>query len=300
MNDVISYVLPIFSWPWIASFLFGYSLLPATRSFRGSPTRAQHIARYLVGASLFYLVLHVHFFGWVVTREFFDPMAMLTWVLDHGLSWLILTAIGFVLYLTYARYLSPAIADARLRSARKLPEKTVDIVPPQDPSDAQHYWLKPRKHPADPRAHFRPGRRLVGTSRAGQPIYWPTDVDHPEHVHVVAQTGSGKGRWLGRWLWQCMAEDEAVIVNDPKSDDWLPHVVHEAAEKIGVPYTFLDLRQRDRAGGNLLAHLEPHQVEEVLEASLSLYRTGTNADVYRGMERAAMEDAVDAWTPGQS
>ncbi len=300
MDTLISYVLPIFGWPWIASFLFGYSLLPATRSFRGSKTRAQYVARYLVGASLFYIALHTHFYGWVVTREFFDPTTMLTWIADHGLSWLLLAAIGFVLYLTYARYLSPAIADARLRSARKMPAKTQDIVPPQDPGDAKQYWLPPRRQPVDPRSHFRAGRRLVGLTRADHPIYWPADVDHPEHIHVVAQTGAGKGRWLGVWLWQCLADGDAVVVNDPKGDDWLPHVLHEAARQFGVPYTFLDLRQRDGAAGNLLAHLEPHQVEEVLEASLSLYRTGTNADVYRGMERAAMEDAVAAWRPGQS
>src|SRR5699024_2886020 len=128
-------------------------------------------------------------------------------------------------------------------------------------------------------------------------VRWPPGAERP-HVHLIGQTGAGKGVWLQSWAWQAAAAGEAVILVDPKGDTWMPRVLHAAAEAAGGPYTYLDLRA-EHAQANLTAKLDGTQLERVLEAGFGLYRTGGEADVWRGLERRAMAEAVEQWTAGQ-
>lgn len=48
------------------------------------------------------------------------------------------------------------------------------------------------------------------------------------HIQACGTTGSGKGVFMGSLSAQCALNGEAVIVIDPKDDEWFPHVAQTA------------------------------------------------------------------------
>jgi len=201
-----------------------------------------------------------------------------------GIGWVIALAIGVGLYFYQSQILSYFQKPGEL--------------PPSDVRDAGGWWLE-RSQVEDIRTVFDQHQGpLIGLARKDRPVWWPPGAERP-HVHLIGQTGAGKGVWLQSWAWQAAAAGEAVILIDPKGDTWMPRVLHAAAEAAGVPYTYLDLRA-GHAQANLAARLDRAQLERVLEAGFGLYRTGGEADVWRGLERRAMAEAVEQWATGQS
>ena len=127
---------------------------------------------------------------------------------------------------------------------------------------------------------------FFGLNEQRKPVYIPWQQWKKSHVDVIGTTGSGKGVAAGVLLSQAVASGECVVVVDPKNDEWLPHVMREAAVHDNVPYVYIDL-QSEQPQWNPLQHKNANEIEELLSAGFSLGEKGTDADFYRLDDRRA-------------
>lgn len=137
----------------------------------------------------------------------------------------------------------------------------------------------------DPENFFRPKKGIfLGLDESKRPIYIPTSEWRSSHVQIVGTTGSGKGVAAGVLLAQAVQQGEAVIIIDPKADEYLPAVMATSAKKADVPFVYLDLTARKAQWNPFWAKSE-QEIEELLTAGLSMGDTGSDADVYRVEDR---------------
>lgn len=139
----------------------------------------------------------------------------------------------------------------------------------------------------EPRKFFKLGKGIFfGLDERKRPVYVSWNKWRRSHIEVVGTTGSGKGVAAGVLLTQAVANGESVIVLDPKNDEFLPHVMYEAAASAGVPYVFIDLLS-DNPQWNPLQNKSGREIEELFGAGFSLGEKGTDADFYRLDDRRA-------------
>ena len=137
----------------------------------------------------------------------------------------------------------------------------------------------------DPEKYFRPKKGVfIGIDEHKQPIYIPTDDWRSSHAQIVGTTGSGKGVAAGVLLAQALQQGEAVVVIDPKSDEFLPAVMVSRAKKANVPFVYIDLTG-SKAQWNPFLSKSEQEIEELLTAGLGMGDTGSDADVYRVEDR---------------
>ena len=138
-----------------------------------------------------------------------------------------------------------------------------------------------------PEKYFNLKRGIFfGINEQKQPVYIPLDKWRKTHLDIIGTTGSGKGVTAGVLLSQALSSGECVIVVDPKNDEFLPHVMHKAAQEAGVPYVYIDLLA-EVSQWNPLQHKNASEIEELLSAGFSLGEKGTDADFYRLDDRRA-------------
>lgn len=141
------------------------------------------------------------------------------------------------------------------------------------------------QEPYDPERYFQPKNGLfIGLNELKRPIYIPTVEWRSSHVQILGTTGSGKGVAAGVLLAQAVQQGEAVIIIDPKSDEFLPAVMASRAKKAGVPFVYLDLTAQKAQWNPFWAKSE-QEIEELLTAGLGMGDTGSDADVYRVEDR---------------
>lgn len=145
----------------------------------------------------------------------------------------------------------------------------------------------------EPRAAYEPERYFhaqrglfLGLDERRKPIYVPWDQWRRKHVDVVGTTGAGKGVAAQVMMAQCARNGEAVVVIDPKDDEFLARVLHQVATDASVPFLFVDL------AGNMAQWHPFHdksslQIDELLTAGFGLGERGTDADFYRLDDRRA-------------
>lgn len=141
--------------------------------------------------------------------------------------------------------------------------------------------------PFDVMAFYEKGFITLGLDKDGKPVRVPFDVWSSSHIQLAGTTGAGKGVAAQMALTQAVHEGEAVFVLDPKNDEWAPHALKKAAESVGVPYVYVDLRDGQPAQINPLIGATRSELKEMFLAAFSLGEKGGDADFYRLNDRKA-------------
>ena len=145
--------------------------------------------------------------------------------------------------------------------------------------------LPTEKKQYDPSRYIKSTNKIFfGVDKFNRPKFIKQDFWHSSHIDLIGTTGSGKGIAAGLILTQAVNQGESVIAIDPKNDEFLPHVLGQAAAKAKVPFYYIDL-QGEQHQWNPLANKSSLEIEELFAAGFGLSEQGTDADFYRLNDR---------------
>ena len=140
---------------------------------------------------------------------------------------------------------------------------------------------------------------FIGLDKDDQPQYITIKEFQSQHAAIIGTTGSGKGVSATILLYQAIMLDEAVFVEDPKNDEWAPHVLKEACRMAGKKFVLIDLNNLNFQM-DLLAGISREQLEELFNAGFSLAKKGQGADFYRIADRRAARNTAATYQPGMT
>lgn len=190
-------------------------------------------------------------------------------------------ALGVVSVFLWERHISPRIASVKAKATRR------SDLERNRKTDVREIG----KHLPDPAKDFDPAKYLdaaqgifLGLDEKGKPQFIAQELWRRSHVQLIGTSGAGKGVAAAVLLAQALRDGEAVVVIDPKDDEWAPHVLKAEAERLGVPFRLVDLRD-DAPQLDLFDGATPDQLEELLVAGFSLAEKGEAADFYRISDR---------------
>ncbi len=197
-------------------------------------------------------------------------------------GWLLWGAAGVGLWWLIFRYMAKKREAFRQRllaktDARRTGKTDIRTVAELLPKPTGDY---------DPVRHFRKGQIFLGLDEAKKAVLIPYELFRRCHIQLMGTTGAGKGVAAGLMMVQALREGEAVVIFDPKNDEWAPHLMRQEAERLGKPFVLVDLKD-PRPQINLLATATPAEVQELVIAGLGLADKGDGADHYRGRDRKA-------------
>lgn len=140
---------------------------------------------------------------------------------------------------------------------------------------------------------------FIGLNKDDQPQYIPLKEFRTQHAAIIGTTGSGKGITATILLYQAILSGEAVFVEDPKDDEWAPHVLREACKKAGKKFTLINLNKLNYQL-DLLADISHEQLEELFNAGFSLAKKGEASDFYRIKDRRAARNTAAIYEKGMT
>lgn len=140
---------------------------------------------------------------------------------------------------------------------------------------------------------------FIGIDKDDQPQYITIDEFQSQHADLIGTTGSGKGVSACVLLYQAILSGEGVFVEDPKNDEWAPHVLREACQQAGKPFVLINLNALNFQI-DLLADISHEQLEELFNAGFSLGKKGEGADFYRIADRRAARNAAAIYEKGMT
>ncbi|HFF9832972.1 DUF87 domain-containing protein [Serratia marcescens] len=140
---------------------------------------------------------------------------------------------------------------------------------------------------------------FIGLDKDDSPQYITIKEFQTQHAAIIGTTGSGKGVSASVLLYQAIMLGEAVFVEDPKDDEWAPHVLREACEKAGKEFVLINLNDPNHQL-NLLDGISQEQLEELLNAGFSLNSKGDIADHYRKADRRASRHTAAIYEDGMT
>ncbi|MBD8234743.1 type IV secretion system DNA-binding domain-containing protein (plasmid) [Pantoea agglomerans] len=140
---------------------------------------------------------------------------------------------------------------------------------------------------------------FIGLDKDDQPQYITVKEFQSQHAAIIGTTGSGKGVSATVLLYQAIMLDEAVFVEDPKNDEWAPHVLREACRMANKKFVLIDLNNLNFQM-DLLAGISREQLEELFNAGFSLTKKGQGADFYRIADRRAARNTAATHQPGMT
>lgn len=119
------------------------------------------------------------------------------------------------------------------------------------------------------------------------PVTIPPEVFHKNHVSILGASGTGKSKLAAQILTQLNHHGDAVMVIDPKDDEFLPSILKAQADRDGRPFVYINLCVRTPQYNPFMGCSE-EQREQLLQAGLNLDPSGDPAvDFYRGEDRDA-------------
>lgn len=137
-----------------------------------------------------------------------------------------------------------------------------------------------------------------GRSR-DQAVCLTPDQVRKNHLAVLGASGTGKTVVTTALLSQALRMGDAVVVVDPKSDEFAPGILTREARALGRSVVFIDLRS-DVPQISPFAGASRAEVETLMTTGLNLEPTGdAGVDFYRGEDRDALTTLLDRITPEQ-
>lgn len=140
---------------------------------------------------------------------------------------------------------------------------------------------------------------FIGLNKDDQLQYITLKEFRTQHAAIIGTTGSGKGVTATVLLYQAILSGEAVFVEDPKDDEWAPHVLREACKKAGKKFTLINLNKLNYQL-DLLADISHEQLEELFNAGFSLAKKGEASDFYRIKDRRAARNTAAIYEKGMT
>ena len=132
-----------------------------------------------------------------------------------------------------------------------------------------------------------------------QAVCLTPDQVRKNHVAILGASGTGKTVVTTSLLAQALRMGDAVVVVDPKADEFAPGILTREAHNLGRPVVFIDLRS-DTPQINPLAGASRAEAEVLMTTALQLEPTGDSAvDFYRGEDRDGLASLLDAATGPQ-
>ncbi|MDI6751137.1 MAG: type IV secretory system conjugative DNA transfer family protein [Rhodocyclaceae bacterium] len=211
------------------------------------------------------------------------------------LPWFAGVLIGLAAAFVWLRYGAPALDLSRHRLAKRAAterNQKTDIREINKMLPAEIGGYDPGRYMS------RKDGVFVGLDEDRRPVKVDLETWRLSHVLLSGRTRAGKGVAAQILLSQAVAQRELVVVLDPKGDEWLPHVLHAAAARSGVPYRFVDLRD-PTPQLSLFSNATEAEIETVLIAGFSLSEKGEAADFYRLADRKAAREAAARLATGK-
>ncbi|MDP1871711.1 MAG: TraM recognition domain-containing protein [Gallionella sp.] len=108
-------------------------------------------------------------------------------------------------------------------------------------------------------------------------------------MQVIGTTGAGKGVSIGLMASQFLELGEAVFFCDPKNDEWAPHVLYAAAQRLNKKYFYIDLNRPNGPQFNIFSGASDIEIFALFQAGFGLVEKGDASDFYAPADRAAAE-----------
>lgn len=218
---------------------------------------------------------------------FFKSLNNILFSVPLWIMTMIFTAAGLIFHITVRRLLAGEIDNLRHRMIKKsgLERKArTDVRKVKE--------LLPGSTEYNPLDYIDLKKGVfIGLNKDDQPQYITLKEFRTQHAAIIGTTGSGKGITATVLLYQAILSGEAVFVEDPKDDEWAPHVLREACKKAGKKFTLINLNKLNYQL-DLLADISHEQLEELFNAGFSLAKKGEASDFYRIKDRRAARNTA--------
>ena len=193
-------------------------------------------------------------------------------------------ALGFVLSVTYARFMVPKISAIKRRfRVRQSGDELSDIRVEANRMQAKNF------HPND---YYQPDDIFFGLDENGQPISVKEETWMVQNQRYIGPTQTGKGVLIGVQLDQAIRHNHTVIFIDPKPDPYAFSIMKQACLETNREFVALDLNDEQVfpmkyelfAGGSYRDRLGR------FIACAKLESTGNESDYYHRNERAILNE----------
>ena len=260
---------------WLAAFFV----------FRFNTNREKEQTRLVfLWVSLLSLVFPILFYAsdYIFIRAINKPLQ-----LPHGMfvGWIMRIGGGVLLALTWLRLAQPRMNQALdwMKVGTKLERNRKTDV-----RDIHKFLPKPVQFEPTKFINLKKGV-FLGLDEDKKPFYLDFFPENPrrhvKHVQVVGTTGSGKGIALAIMAAQFLERGEAIFFMDPKNDEWAPHVLYDAAKRLGKPFYYIDLNPPNGPQLNPFHGATKEQIFELFQAGFSLVSKGSDADFHAIADR---------------
>jgi hypothetical protein len=132
----------------------------------------------------------------------------------------------------------------------------------------------------------------VGVGKKAQPLHLPHELFDANHISVLGGSGTGKSKLTAWILAQRVYAGTAVVVVDPKGDNFMQLIMQEAAKQASEKFIFVDLNA-DVPQLNPFKGASREEKEEILETALQIDPSGNpSVDFHRGEDRDACASLI--------
>ena len=295
MQDIID--------PWLAISLSGIAMVVAlvgTHPMRITQEqgfyellriRIRQVVYILAAATLLLVPLLVYFSTYMAyqSSEVFFLILRLSWhtILDYW--WLIL---GGFFIISFWRWTLNRLVPTYWSTLKR---KYAFRVSKDSLSDIRAVIKNINAKEFNVKKHYKEGQMFVGLDSSDQPIYINDEEFITNNMQIIGPSQSGKGVAQQVFIDQGIRKGWNVIFIDQKPDDFIPDIMRETCESVGRSLLTLDL---NGIGKGMYCPFSGGTVRERFQRFINasgLADSGTDADFYKGAERAAISQIIPHW-----